>query len=300
MSLMQRDIESLRSQSMQRTYNWEVIMPTFLPTPGEMVSQLAQKVRYHDYETEAPTEIRDGAYKVFYAGDLRGPALSITFLENELAYTKMYFANWKNTALDRHGLWKKKIGGYARDIILLYYTTSGLPLREVRFVNAWPLKWYDADLDYAANNIMTVEIPFACDLVREGVVGTTGIGGRPAAMSVEKSDYEKKYGLGYSNISLGGSKGKVESGIEEITTAATVDKLSQVDVGGIGKDMPLSPGSTVGSVVERELAQSLGGVDIGAVGETAKKTLGSGVDMLSRIQNGKIMGNLLPSIGVGF
>jgi len=219
MSLIQRDIESLRSQSMQRTYNWEVIMPTILPTPGETASQLIQSIKYHDYETDAPQEVRDGAYKVFYAGDLRRPTLEITFLENELAFTKLYFSNWKNMMLDRHGLWKKKIGGYARDIILLYFTTSGIPLREVRFVNAWPLKWYGADLDYAANNIVRVTIPFACDLIREGVVGTTGIGGRPEAMSVERGAYATKYGQEGINperaTPIGNAAAKAKSMVEK-------------------------------------------------------------------------------------
>jgi len=180
MGLMGRDVSSLQWQRFQRTYNWEIILPTILPIPGELVSQLVQSVTYSDYEMTEPAMMRDGAFQRFFAGGLTVAPFKITFMENELASVKLYLSAWKNAMLDYNGLYKKKIGGYAKDIALLYMTNEGIPYREVKFQNAFPLKFYEATLDYNSNEILKVTIPFTCDRVMEGLPGLTGIASSPS------------------------------------------------------------------------------------------------------------------------
>jgi len=171
---VQRDISSLRSQRLQRAYNWEIILPTLLPMFGEMVSPLVQSVSYSDYEMAGPFTLKDGAFQSNFVNHLTKRDFSITFLENEFGFVKLYLSSWKNKMLDRHGMWKNKIGGYAKDIVLLYLTVDGLPLRELKFVNAFPLKFYEATLDYNVGDVLKITIPFACDRVEEGLIGTVG------------------------------------------------------------------------------------------------------------------------------
>ena len=172
-SLLSRDIVMLKSHRFQRKYNWEVVLPNILPMPGELVAPFIQSIEYRDYEMKEAASMRQGAYQGFYPNILEKSNFSITFLETETALVKMYLNNWKNLLVDNYGHWNPKFGpkGYARDIILTYLTAEGLPLREVKFKSAFPLTFYHVDLDYKKNEILEIEIPFACDRIDEGVIG---------------------------------------------------------------------------------------------------------------------------------
>jgi hypothetical protein len=179
MGFMDGDISFLKGQRLQREYNWEVVMPMFLPIPGELVSRLVQSVSYSDYEMTSPAVIKDGAFQRFFAGNLTVKPLKITFIENEMATVKLYMASWKNAMLDINGLYKAKVGGYAKDISLLYLTSEGYPIRQVKFQNAFPINFYEANLDYANNGVLKVTISFVFDRVMEGLAGTAGLISNP-------------------------------------------------------------------------------------------------------------------------
>ena len=62
-------------------------------------------------------------------------------------------------------------GGYAKDIVMTYFMSTGMPLRVVKFRSAWPIDFYKADLSYDKNEIQKVEITFACDFIEENYIG---------------------------------------------------------------------------------------------------------------------------------
>ena len=173
-NVLSRDIVQLKFHRFQRAYNWEVLLPIIGWIPGELVAPLIQSVDYEDYNMAEPSAMRAGPYYKFYPKDLGKPSLTMKFIETEEGLVKSYFAFWRRLIVDNKGLWGKKVGGYAKDIVLLYLSSRGLPLREVKFRNAFPLKSYSAKLSYEDNAVLTVDIQFSVDRVEEGLTGTVG------------------------------------------------------------------------------------------------------------------------------
>lgn len=174
-SQLNRDVVSLRVRRWQRSYNWEVLLPMLGIMPGELVAPTIQAIDYNDYEMTEPAQMKDGAYSRYAVGDLSKRAFNISFLETEEGIVAIYLNAWRDMMITSNGLWKKKLGanGYARNIFLMYLTADGLPLRTVQFYNAFPLKFYEAKLDYADNSLLRLTIPFQCDRVIEESVGQT-------------------------------------------------------------------------------------------------------------------------------
>ena len=173
-NILSRDIVQLKFHRLQRTYNWEVYLPIIGWIPGETVAPLVQSIEYEDYNMAEPSVMRAGPYFNAYPKDFTRPTMSMKFLETEEGLVKTYFAFWRRKIVDNKGLWGKKKGGYAKDIVLLYLNSRGIPLREVKFHNAFPLTSYAAKLSYEDNSAMTVDIQFSVDRIEEGLTGTLG------------------------------------------------------------------------------------------------------------------------------
>ncbi len=174
-AVLSRDIVSIRGRRFQRKYNFEVLLPMVGWVLGELAAPMIQGVSYSDYFMEKAAEMKKGAYKAFYVDDLASPTLTFKFLETEEGIVRLYLNAWRNLMINRQGLWNNK-NQYAKDIVLTYLTAEGLPIRVVKFRNAFPLIFYRADLSYESNEIQTIEVPFACDMVEEGIVGEDIIG----------------------------------------------------------------------------------------------------------------------------
>lgn len=174
-AILSRDIISIRGRRFQRKYNFEVLLPMVGWVLGELAAPMIQAVSYSDYFMEKAAEMKKGAYKAFYVDDLASPTLTFKFLETEEGIVRLYLNAWRNLMINRQGLWNNK-KQYAKDIVLTYLTAEGLPIRVVKFRNAFPLIFYRADLSYESNDIQTIEVPFACDMVEEGIIGEDIVG----------------------------------------------------------------------------------------------------------------------------
>ena len=172
-NILSRDISQLKFHRFQRTYNWEVLLPIIGWIPGEVIAPLIQSVTYDDYNMEEPSAMKAGPYLKQYPNSLGSPSLSMKFLETEEGLVKTYFAFWRRLMVDSKGLWGKK-KSYAKDLILLYLNSKGMPLREVKFRSAFPLTSYSAKLDYSDSSVLSVEIGFSVDRIEEGLTGTVG------------------------------------------------------------------------------------------------------------------------------
>ena len=172
-SSLNRDIVSLKIRSWQRAYNWELLMPMVGAVPGELLAPCIQAIDYSQYSMSEAAKMRDGAYSRYAVGNMDKKEFTITFLETEEGIVQIYLNVWKNLMIDSQGLWKNKLGngGYAKGIYLTYLTSGGIPLRTVAFINAWPLKFYEAKLDYGSNELVKLTIPFQCDTIQEFSVG---------------------------------------------------------------------------------------------------------------------------------
>lgn len=174
-AVLSRDIVSIRGRRFQRKYNFEVLLPMVGWVLGELAAPMIQAVSYSDYFMEKAADMKKGAYKAFYVDDLASPTLTFKFLETEEGIVRLYLNAWRNLMINRQGLWNNK-SQYAKDIVLTYLTAEGLPIRVVKFRNAFPLIFYRADLSYESNEIQTIEVPFACDMVEEGIIGEDIVG----------------------------------------------------------------------------------------------------------------------------
>jgi len=175
---LSRDIEQLKAFNFQKTFNWELYLPIIGWIPGELVSTLAQAVEYEDYNMAEPSRMKAGPYFKGYPKDFGPATLTVKFLETETGLVKTYFQFWRRMIVNSKGLWGRKgnkdASGYGKDIVLLYLTNEGYPLREVKFKCAFPLTSYAAKLSYEDNSLLTVEIQFSVDRVEEGLTGTVG------------------------------------------------------------------------------------------------------------------------------
>jgi hypothetical protein len=232
LSAINRDIAVLSVRRFQRSYGFEVLLPQVGWVPGELVAPTIQDITYSDYVMKEPTSMRSGAYKLFYVNDLQDPVLKIIFLETEEGAVRLYLNAWRSLMLTNKGLWRKKLNGYAKNITLTYLTAEGIPLRVVNFRNAFPLKFYDAALSYKENTIQQIEVPFACDMVEEGILGSElaenvgaellSFGQSLASNILSEVVKEKPGGVNQGTSSWGSTSIISEAAIEERQKAPTV------------------------------------------------------------------------------
>jgi len=153
----------LANYQFQRNFQFEVFLPDIGNARGSDVSVLVQKVSWQDYEMSDPTTMRYGAFQSFFANFLQGKTFTINFLETEGALVRTYLKSWRSLIITDDGLFKKKIGGYAKDLMLNYLDTKGSIIHTVKFKNSFPLIRAKGDHDYDTSSIMKIEVPFACD-----------------------------------------------------------------------------------------------------------------------------------------
>ena len=252
-SSLNRDIVSLKIRSWQRAYNWELLMPMVGAVPGELIAPCIQSVDYSTYQMSEPTRMRDGAYQRFAVGDLEKREFTISFLETEEGIVQIYMNVWKNLMINSQGLWKKKLGngGYAKGIYLTYLTSGGLPLRTVAFINAWPMKFYEAKLDYAVNDLVRLTIPFQCDTIQEISVGGM----------IEQGVESVFEGVKQGVSGLGNLLTRTPTNVEGVGVAATGTVTT---VAGAAPSPSVAVGPQVEAVLKDNASGALSGGNVGA------------------------------------
>lgn len=186
MALLTNEITRIRLQSFQKTYLWEIYLPVIdTRTPAssgllntvkqlvetavqfvDEVSTLVENVRYSDYSVDANV-LRYGSRQSFFAGFLKKEAFQLTFRDTEGASARKYLRAWRNLIVTDKGLFKKKIGGYAKDVVLQYTNSLGVTISKVKFVNSFPLTMPSPSLTYNEGGILKFDIMFACDKIEE-------------------------------------------------------------------------------------------------------------------------------------
>ncbi len=170
MSLFGNDALTIRSYRLQKTYNFECLLPLVGIADPLKVSRLVQSVNYSDYEMTGVQGMRYGAFQSFYAGFMTKREFSISFLETEDHDVKRYLNAWRELIVDRKGRFKHKKGflfGYAKPIFLHYINSQGNTTNVVEFKYAFPVSFSSWKTDYNESSVQKLEAHFVCDTINE-------------------------------------------------------------------------------------------------------------------------------------
>lgn len=170
MSLFGNDALTIKSYRLQKTFNFECLMPLVGIADPLKISRLVQGFNYSDYEMPGVQGMRYGAYQAFYAGFMTKREFNVTFLETEDHDVKRYLNAWRNLIVDRHGRFNKKKGflfGYAKPIFLHYLNSKGHTTNVVEFKYAFPVSFTQWRTSYNESTVQKIDASFVCDEIRE-------------------------------------------------------------------------------------------------------------------------------------
>ena len=105
---------------LQRTFNWEFILPDIEGGIGSAISSYVQEVKFEDYNFADIVNIRHGAFKSHTAGFLEINEVSISILSPTDQSVLNYFEAWKNLIVTPLGVYGYK-SSYAKTAWLILY-----------------------------------------------------------------------------------------------------------------------------------------------------------------------------------
>lgn len=165
MSILGTDVrEFAASWKLQRSFNWELILPDIYGFPGFEVSKYCQSVSFGQYDMAELDEVRYGAFKRKYAGQLTVDELVVTMLIPVPDIVGEYFQLWRELVIDRVGFYLPKIA-YAKDARLVMYDRDGNTSSQYRFSGVFPKTLPKFQLDYGTEEIAKVEVTLNVDRV---------------------------------------------------------------------------------------------------------------------------------------
>ena len=163
--IMGQSINDLRNLGeLQRSYNFEVILPDMAGYSGIEVSKFCCAARFGDYDmADAPT-LRYGAHKASYAGFLDVGDVVMEFLVPMPDIVSEYLFAWRNLVVDGNGFYSPK-ERYARHAFIRYYSTDGRLNKSYKLKNLFPKQTPTLDMRYDSNEIAKLRIDFNVDRI---------------------------------------------------------------------------------------------------------------------------------------
>jgi hypothetical protein len=154
------------SWNLQRTYNWEFILPDISGGIGSAISPYIQEVKFGDYNFDDVMSIRHGAYQSHAAGFLSIGDLSITiYCPTDLTVIS-YFQQWKDLIVDSKGIYGYK-AEYAKTGYLTLMDRKYEKTQTFKFINMFPKTFPAYQLNYAEEGMVKFTINFCIDRVEK-------------------------------------------------------------------------------------------------------------------------------------
>jgi hypothetical protein len=166
MGFLEDDIMTLRSYPLQKTQNFECILPDIGANDPTLVSRLVQTVNYNDYVMSDVNSMMYGPNQAFFAGSMKIEEFSITFLETENQDVKTYINAWRGLIIDNQGRFQVKLGynaGYARTVTMNYMDNVGNTTNLLLLSNSFPLGNNALELDYTKSGVQRITVRFRTD-----------------------------------------------------------------------------------------------------------------------------------------
>lgn len=150
----------------QRAYTWDLILPDLygIIVSGVVVSRYCQSVKFGQYNITSVSEFKVGPFRRFYPEEINIETVSMTFVAPTPDLISLYFAKWKSLILDKLGRHNLP-SVYKKTGYVIFYSRPQIPIKVVKLVGMFPITYPAFDLQYAAENEVTIPIEFRCDYV---------------------------------------------------------------------------------------------------------------------------------------
>lgn len=172
----------LSKARLQRTYNWDVVLPDISSLFGKStgilgsigkvlegiqgfaVSQFCQSVEFGDYSLNEISTIRYGAYQANFPGLFVADRVRMSFLKPMPDVVSMYFYAWKKLIMDADGLYNVK-SKYQKTIYIRFLDSTGISIQRYKLTGCFPVSFPKYMLDYERSGVERVNIEFMVDKI---------------------------------------------------------------------------------------------------------------------------------------
>jgi len=161
----------------QRTYNWDCIMPDVWGAGilGIAISKYCQSVNFGEYNIDDIAEMKVTAFKKFFAGVMSISNPKATFIAPIPDIVSNYFHTWKKLIVDDRGFYHKA-SDYKKNIYVVLYDRSGFPSNMITLVGAYPKSFPSWNLSYAGEDVVRYDIEFKVDNILSGLSAFSSFG----------------------------------------------------------------------------------------------------------------------------
>jgi len=162
----------------QRAYNWDCILPDVWGAGvlGIVVSKYCQTVKVGNYNIDDVAEMKTGAFKKFFAGNMNIQNPTMTFIAPVPDIVSNYFHTWKKKIIDEQGFYHKA-SDYKRNIYVVLYDRTGIPANMLTLVGAFPKSFPSWNLTYEGQEIVKYIVEFKVDNIKTGLSAFSSFGG---------------------------------------------------------------------------------------------------------------------------
>lgn len=206
------DLDILRKTlSLQRNYNWEIMLPDIAYLPGTIVSLCCQDIRFGDYGMSDIERVRNGAYESKYPGYMTIPDIELVFLKPLPDIVSAYFYEWRKLVVDDVGFYGVK-ADYAKSIWVYLYDVTGVAFNRIQLVGVYPSSLPKYDLSYTGEDITRLRVGLNVD--------------RMAFGQYQPPEYVADTDVPITRSHLGFSMGSGNTNIRQATNAAVFQPQS--------------------------------------------------------------------------
>jgi len=160
----------------QRAYNWELLLPAnFGYLPGIVISKFCQSVSLGQYDINDVIELKTGAFKQFFPGQLNIRSVTASFVTPAPDIVARYFSAWKKRIVDDEGFYGVS-SWYKKDIYVFVYDRTGVVSNSIRISGAFPVKFPAYALSYSAEDVVKFDVEFKIDKIKIAPTGVLKFG----------------------------------------------------------------------------------------------------------------------------
>lgn len=176
--------------AVQRSYNWDLIMPDVWTSTvlGVVVSKYCQNITFGNYNMADISAMKVGVFSKFFAGSLDIKKPVATFIAPVPDVVSNYFHVWKKLIIDDDGYYHKSLN-YKKNLYIVLYDRTGIPANMISLVGVFPKTFPEWNLAYTSEDIVKYNIEFSVDKI------TTGLSAFGSAISSAKNAISSIGGL---------------------------------------------------------------------------------------------------------
>lgn len=162
-SALTTTLSNLASSSLQRVYDFEVLLPVISGTSADEVSRRVIEIEFGDYDLTNRGQVETGARQQHYQERYSIDAVTLTVLEKEDRLTQQYFLEWRKL-MTKSGLYHEK-RYYAKTIEVFFLKRTGGIAGSTKLYRTFPLSAPKYKLSYRESGVLMITITLSVDYV---------------------------------------------------------------------------------------------------------------------------------------